>query len=58
MSHLSGAVGRLDFVVEVKRAATGEVETFPMTSEINAEQLKQLQDANILPKEKDHGSNP
>ena len=58
MSHLSGAVGRLDFVVEVKRAATGEVETFPMTSEINAEQLKQLQDANILPKENEHGRNP
>lgn len=58
MSALNGQVGELAFTVQIKRAATGKTEEVKMTSAITAEQLKQLQDANILPKENEHGSNP
>lgn len=55
MSALKGQVGELAFTVQIKRAATGKTEEVKMTSAITAEQLKQLQDANILPKEPDDG---
>ena len=58
MSALNGQVGELAFTVQIKRAATGKTEEVKMTSAITAEQLKQLQDANIIPKETEHGSNP
>lgn len=58
MSHLNGQVGELSFTVQIKRAATGKTEEVKLTSAITAEQLKQLQDANIIPKENDNGRNP
>lgn len=58
MSHLNGQVGELSFTVQITRAATGKTEEVKLTSAITAEQLKQLQDANIIPKENDNGRNP
>jgi len=52
MSSLKGQVGELTMAVQITRASTGKTEDVTLTSAINAEQLKQLQDANIIPKEK------
>jgi hypothetical protein len=57
MAALMGQVGELAFTLQITRAATGKTEEVKMTSAINAEQLKQLQDANLIPKESDHGGN-
>lgn len=51
MASLMGQVGELSMTVQITRAATGKTEEVKLTSAITAEQLKQLQDANILPKE-------
>lgn len=58
MASLMGQVGELSMTVQITRAATGKTEEVTLTSAINAEQLKQLQDANIIPKENEHGSHP
>lgn len=58
MASLMGQVGELAFTVQITRAETGKTEEVKMTSAISAEQLKQLQDANILPKELNNVRNP
>lgn len=58
MANLTGTVGELALTVQIIRAATGKTEEVKLTSAITAEQLKQLQDANIIPKENDNGRNP
>ena len=55
--ELKGAVGELRFTVQVTRKETGKVETFEMTSQVDAAKLKELQDAKILTKENDDGRN-
>jgi hypothetical protein len=51
-SNLSGGGGELRFVVQIKRAATGETETHELVGKITDEQAKEL---NL--KEKEHGGN-
>lgn len=58
MASLMGQVGELAMTVQITRAATGKTEEVKLTSAITAEQLKQLQDANIIPKELTNGRNP
>ncbi len=51
MSQLQGQVGELKMAVQITRKETGKVEEVELTSRIDSEQLKQLQDANLIPKE-------
>jgi hypothetical protein len=55
--ELKGAVGELHMKVQVKRADTGKVEEYDVTGFVNPEQLKQLQDAGILPPQPEGESN-
>ena len=58
MSSLKGQVGELSMSVQITRAATGKTEEVKLTSAITADQLKQLQDANIIPTENEIGRTP
>ena len=42
MNELGGGGGELRFTVQVKRAATGEMETHELVGRINAEQAEEL----------------
>ena len=42
MAELSGGGGELRFTVQVKRAATGEVETHELVGKVSDEQAEQL----------------
>jgi hypothetical protein len=49
--ELKGAVGELHMKVHVTRKDTGKVEDYDVVGFVNPEQLKQLQDEGILPKQ-------
>ncbi len=51
MNQMQGQVGELRFTVEIKRKETGATETVELVSAVDADKLKQLQDANIIQKE-------
>lgn len=44
MIELQGQPAELRFTVEIKRAATGQVETYEMVGHADPEKLKELQD--------------
>jgi hypothetical protein len=49
--ELKGGMGELHMKVQVTRAETGKVEEYDLVGFVNPDQLKQLQDAGILPKQ-------
>lgn len=49
--NLQGQVGELRFTVQVTRKETGKIEEVEMVGFLNEEQLKQLQDQGVLPKQ-------
>jgi|WetSurSiteA1Bulk_404760.scaffolds.fasta_scaffold801602_1 hypothetical protein len=51
MSDLKGAVGELHMKIQVTRKETGKVEEYDVVGFVNPEQLKQLQDEGVLPKQ-------
>ena len=58
---LQGAVGELTFKVQVKRAATGEVEEHTLVGFLDEEQLKAFQEAQAAaqaPSPEPKGTNP
>jgi hypothetical protein len=43
MIELNGQLGELKFTVEIKRKATGEVETYELVGYLNEDKLKEIQ---------------
>jgi len=54
--ELVGAVGELHMKVQVTRAETGKVEEYDVVGFVNPEELKQLQDAGVLPHNTEQGA--
>jgi hypothetical protein len=52
MINLSGQMGELRFVVEVKRAETGKVEQYELIGYLDEDKLKELQNGS----DSQHGS--
>ena len=56
MIELQGQPAELRFTVEIKRAATGQVETYEVVGHADPEKLKELQDgSNTLDNGPQHG---
>lgn len=51
MADLQGKIGELKFTLQVTRKETGLTEEVEMIGFIDDEKLKELQDANIIPKD-------
>ena len=51
MADLQGQVGELKFTLKVTRKETGLTEEVDMVGFIDEAKLKELQDANIIPKD-------
>lgn len=51
MADLQGKTGELKFTLQVTRKETGLTEEVEMIGFIDDEKLKELQDANIIPKD-------
>ena len=51
MADLQGQVGELKFTLQVTRKETGLTEEVDMVGFIDEAKLKELQDANIIPKD-------
>ena len=52
--NISGPPAEVKMVIQVKRAATGEVETHTLVGYVNPEQIEQLKQQ----KEQENGCNP
>lgn len=51
MADLAGVIGEIGMTIQITRKETGKVEEYQLTGFVDEEQLKSLQEANLISKE-------